>query len=229
MNRDHNPLRRHLLLAALAAPAALLAAPAFATPKKRDWRAVILDRDRVLQLSRPQAGESATFCYYRKASGWDRRGYSMACSLLRDVTSKRTVAMSPKLIDLLYLIQAWLRLNKLPSAITVNSGYRTPEYNSSLEGAAKNSMHVRAMAADIRIPGVSTEKIAQLAKAIGVGGVGIYPAKNFIHVDIGRIRTWRAEWYMPVEESWLAEFSFDQIDQALLFDGAPDLNRLVYV
>jgi uncharacterized protein YcbK (DUF882 family) len=48
----------------------------------------------------------------------------MACSLLRDVTSKRTVAMSPKLIDLLYLIQAWLRLNKLPSAITVNSGYR---------------------------------------------------------------------------------------------------------
>lgn len=39
----------------------------------------------------------------------------MACSLLRDVTSKRTVAMSPKLIDLLYLIQAWLRLNKLPA------------------------------------------------------------------------------------------------------------------
>lgn len=228
MKQEHSPLRRQILLATLAAPMALLAAPAHSAPQKRDWRAVILDRDRVLQLSRPQAGEAATFCYYRKASGWDRRGYSMACTLLRDVASKRTVAMSPKLIDLLYLIQAWLRLNKLPSAITINSGYRTPEYNSKLEGAAKNSMHVRAMAADIRIPGVSTEKIAQLAKAIGVGGVGIYPSKNFIHVDIGRIRTWRAEWHMPADESWLAEYSSDHIDQTLRLDGMPDMNHIVY-
>lgn len=229
MSHEFDPLRRHLIVATLAAPVAFITLPTDAKPLKRDWRAVILDRDRVLQLKRPQAGEAATFCYYRRATGWDNRGYSIACSLLRDVQSKRTVAMSPKLIDLLFIIQAWLRLNKLPSAIIVNSGYRTPEFNSKLEGAAKNSMHVKAMAADIRIPGVSTDHIAKLAKAIGVGGVGIYPSKGFIHVDIGKVRTWRAAWYSPVEKSWLADFSAFHIDQALAVSDTPDLNRIVYV
>lgn len=226
--REHNPLRRQLLLAALAAPVLLSTSPVVAN-NKRDWRAVILDRDRFLQLERPQAGEAATFCYYRKASGWDKQGYSIACSLLRDVHSKRTVAMSPKLIDLLFLLQAWLRINKLPSKILITSGYRTPEYNSTLEGAAKQSMHVRAMAADISIPGVGAEQIAKLAKAIGVGGVGLYPSRNFIHVDIGRVRSWRASLEEPASGDWLAQYSLEEIDQVLAINETPDLNRIVFV
>jgi len=190
---------------------------------------VILDRDRVLQLDRPEAGESATFCYYRKATGWDRQGYAIACSLLRDVHSKRTVQMSPKLIDLLFLIQAWLRLNKQPSKIVITSGYRTPEYNSTLEGAAKQSMHVKAMAADITIPGVATEQIAKLAKAIGVGGVGVYPSRKFIHVDIGRVRSWRASFESSINSDWLAQYSPAEVDQALTFSETPDFNRIVLV
>jgi len=132
--------------------------------------------------------------------------------------------MSPKLIDLIFLIQAWLRLNKLPSKILVTSGYRTPEYNSTLEGAAKQSMHVRAMAADISIPGVGVEQIAKLAKAVGV-----YPSRNFIHVDIGRVRSWRASLEEPASGDWLAQYSREEVDLALNLSETPDLNRVVFV
>jgi uncharacterized protein YcbK (DUF882 family) len=213
---------------------ALLAAPAFAQQtntgqsRKRDWRAVILDRDRYLYLERPQANEKAAFCYYRREQGWDQRGYAIACTLLRDVESKRTVQISPKLIDLLFIIEAWLRLNNLPYQIVVNSGYRTAAYNASLEGAAKDSMHIQAKAADIRIPGLGVEQMAKLAKAIGVGGVGIYQAKNFLHIDIGTIRTWRGAWLEPEQDNWLASYSEQEIGEALSTMEAPEMGRIIY-
>lgn len=221
--------RRQILTAAVIAPFASIALPAFANaPGKRDWRAVLLDRDRYLELERPQSGEKATFCYYRKGQGWDQRGYAIACALLRDVESKKVVQMSPSLLDLLFINQAWLRVNNLPHKLIINSGYRTAAFNASLEGAAKNSMHIQAKAADIKIPGVSTEQIAKLAKAIGVGGVGVYPSKGFIHVDIGKVRAWRGAYYSPHEESWLAEHSAQAIDQALYALGEPDGGRIIY-
>lgn len=234
MSSEPNLLRRRLLAAALATPFALAASPVFArqTPanenRPRDWRAVILDRDRYLNLARPQANEKATFCYYRKGQGWDQRGYSIACTLLRDVESKRTVQMDPKLVDLLYLIQAYLRQNNLPYAMQINSGYRTAAFNASLEGAAKNSMHIQAKAADIRISGLAPDQIAKLAKAIGVGGVGVYPSKNFIHVDIGIIRTWRGALLDRDLDNWLASYSDLEIDQALAPLDAPESGRIIY-
>lgn len=221
--------RRRILAAAVAAPFAALTLPAFANgPRKRDWRAVLLDRDRYLELERPQSGEKASFCYYRRGVGWDRGGYNIACNILRDVVSKKVVQISPKLIDLLFLQVAWLRMNNLPSKLIINSGYRTPAFNASLEGAAKDSMHVQARAADIKIPGVETEQIAKLAKAIGVGGVGIYPAKEFIHVDIGKVRSWRVGQYTPQEESWLAAYDNHEIDQALHSIEGPGTGRIIY-
>jgi uncharacterized protein YcbK (DUF882 family) len=234
MSTEPNLLRRQLLAAAIASPIAFAAAPVFARQptsnpgRPRDWRAVILDRDRYLYLERPQANEKATFCYYRKGQGWDQRGYSIACTLLRDVESKRTVQIDPKLVDLLFLMQAWLRQNNLPYAMLINSGYRTAAFNASLEGAAKNSMHIQAKAADIRIPGLATDQIAKLAKAIGVGGVGVYPSKGFIHVDIGTIRTWRVAMLEPEPDNWLAAYTDTEIDQALSPLDAPESGRIIY-
>ena len=161
-----------------------------AAPKK-DWRQVLLDRDRWLSLERAATGEKAQFRYYRQGSGFDREGYNIACHLLRDVEAGATHAMSAKLIDTLFLIQAWLRVNKQPFHIIILSGYRTPAHNAKLAKAAKNSEHMKGNAADIRIPGLSTEALTRLAKAIGVGGVGFYAgAKGFVHVDVGRVREW---------------------------------------
>jgi hypothetical protein len=40
------------------------------------------------------------------------------------------------------------------------------------------------MAADIKVPGVSTEDLRDLAKSLGATGVGYYPTVQFVHVDV---------------------------------------------
>lgn len=162
---------------------------AYAQPQK-DWRQVLLDRDRWLSLERGATGEKGQFRYYRYGVGFERQGYNIACHLLRDVEAGVTFAMSAKLLDTLYLIQGWLRVNKLPFHIIIQSGYRTPAHNARLAKAAKQSQHLLGNAADIRIPGVDTDTLTRLAKAIGVGGVGFYPKNGFVHVDVGRVREW---------------------------------------
>lgn len=204
-------LSRRRFLAALCLMPLVGAVRANAAPRI-DWRVQLLQRDRVLALVRPDSNQKASFCYYRHGKGWQREGYQAACVLLRDVEYKKTVRMDPKLIDCLYLIQGWLRAKGKPYVIHILSGYRTSAHNRKLEreGAAKNSLHMRAMAADIRIPGVSARDIAQLAKAIGVGGVGIYPSKGFIHVDTGDKRSWVAQEFGDSSDvEWFASASLD--------------------
>jgi uncharacterized protein YcbK (DUF882 family) len=57
-------------------------------------------------------------------------------------------------------------------------------------GVAKNSYHTKGQAADIRVPGSSTKKVRNTARALRVGGVGYYPRSGFVHVDTGDVRTW---------------------------------------
>lgn len=80
--------------------------------------------------------------------------------------------------------------------MSINSGYRTSEYNAKV-GGAKNSMHVQGIATDFALPNefytFSKErqnefldnvkkKWFEICAADGLGGgVGFY--KNFCHVD----------------------------------------------
>ncbi|WP_231866594.1 DUF882 domain-containing protein [Metapseudomonas resinovorans] len=200
--------RRQVLKAFATLATALATGDALATRidvtlRPRNLHARMLNRDRHLRLERPAAGEVVAFCYFRKGKGWDLEGYRKGCHILRDVKYRSTVKINVRLLDLLFLIQAWLRINQLPTRIIVNSGYRTPAHNASLEGAARQSLHIRGMAADIRIPGVSVDRLGKLVRAIGAGGVGFYPSKGFIHVDVGRVRTWHvAEMFEPGQEEW---------------------------
>lgn len=76
--------------------------------------------------------------------------------------------------------------------IIVTSGYRTPERNATLEGAAKNSFHLRGQAADLVIHGFSPQRVKELALTTRVGGVGVYTKNHhFTHVDTGPRRLWR--------------------------------------
>lgn len=195
MSDPRIPSRRRFLALGLAIAAAGITGGYFpdaeATTRQKDWRQVLLDRDRWLSLERAATGEKAQFRYYRFGYGFEHEGYNIACHLLRDVESGVTHRMNPKLIDLLFLIQGWLRVNGLPYHIVILSGYRTPEHNSRLAKAAKNSEHVKGNAADIRIPGLKVDALTRLAKAVGVGGVGIYSRNGFVHVDVGRVREWK--------------------------------------
>jgi uncharacterized protein YcbK (DUF882 family) len=49
---------------------------------------------------------------------------------------------------------------------------------------------MQAEAIDIRLPGTPTLQFRNAALALGRGGVGYYPASDFIHVDVGRVRRW---------------------------------------
>lgn len=75
-------------------------------------------------------------------------------------------------------------------AITVNSGYRTPTYNEKVDGA-KQSQHLYAAAADIKVSGMSASEVYRLCDRLvgNRGGVGKY--STFTHVDV---RGHKARW-----------------------------------
>lgn len=74
------------------------------------------------------------------------------------------------------------------------SGYRTPETNAMLRqrsrSVARNSLHMKGQAADLRLRSRSVGQMAKAAAACNAGGVGRYSRSNFVHVDCGPIRTW---------------------------------------
>jgi len=111
--------------------------------------------------------------------------------ILRDVRSDQARTMDPRLIDILSATQ-WLIGYDRPYSVI--SGYRTQQTNDLLRarqrGVAKRSYHIRGMAADIHMEGVSVDLLQSAAKHIGAGGVGVYTRSNFVHVDSGPARTW---------------------------------------
>lgn len=77
--------------------------------------------------------------------------------------------------------------------IEIISGYRSPAYNENLRAkgrlAAKTSMHIEGMAADIRMRKVLSAEWFQTLKALNCCGVGYYH-DNSLHVDTGPVRYW---------------------------------------
>ena len=72
----------------------------------------------------------------------------------------------------------------------VTSGYRSPRHNRRI-GGAKNSMHVRCLAADVQMAGVSKWALATyFRQQPGRGGVGTYCHTTAVHVDLGPQRDW---------------------------------------
>ena len=98
----------------------------------------------------------------------------------------------PRVFDLLHELTA--RVGEPDAEIDVVCGYRTPWSNEFLRshghGVARHSLHMQAMAIDIRIPGVPTAEVRDAALAMGRGGVGYYRQSDFVHVDVGRVRRW---------------------------------------
>jgi uncharacterized protein YcbK (DUF882 family) len=109
--------------------------------------------------------------------------FSWTC---RDYRAGQWKWIHPWLMDLVFVLH-W-RYNK--DEIKILSGYRTPETNAQLEGAALNSQHMRAMALDIHIPDVDNEAVARDFKTFIYGGTGMYPGRGFTHFDFGPLRSW---------------------------------------
>ncbi len=76
----------------------------------------------------------------------------------------------------------------------VISGYRSPLTNATLRrhssGVAEHSLHMQGRAIDVRLPGVATRRLRDLALGMARGGVGFYAQTDFVHLDNGRLRYW---------------------------------------
>ena len=113
---------------------------------------------------------------------------------LRDSRTQDEKAYDPREFDLLHNLMA--RLGRPEGVIDIVCGYRTPWTNHFLRtrsrhtGVAKNSQHVEAKAIDIRVPGVGTRVLRDVALSLDEGGVGYYPRSQFVHVDVGPVRRW---------------------------------------
>ena len=79
---------------------------------------------------------------------------------------------------------------KLGKPITVNSGVRCQSHNDELPGSAKNSNHIKGMAADLHCNTATPAEMKAAAEAVmgKTGGIGLY--KWGIHVDAGKYSRW---------------------------------------
>lgn len=150
---------------------------------------------RSLSLYRPTTGESLRVTYWQGGE-LNRQAYAAVCSLLRDAKANATVHMALPLLDVLSWMQAYFAIYGWDRPFIVHSGYRTTKTNEGTEGAAKNSLHQNGMAVDISIQGVPVEYLGEFLARLGQGGVGVYQSKSlagsgFVHLDVGKIRSWR--------------------------------------
>lgn len=175
--------RRSFLLFGAAAATNVIAAPAIAAPKTKR-------PERSLHLQNLHTGESVRTVYWTEGH-YDRRAMMAISRVLRDHRTDEVHSIDPAVIDLLSTLG---RKISLKGPFQIISGYRSPRSNAMLaalsDGVADRSLHIQGKAVDIRVAGMSASKLGTAAKGLRAGGVGVYRASNFVHVDSGRVRSW---------------------------------------
>lgn len=110
---------------------------------------------------------------------------------LRDFRTGEMHSIDSRLFDTLCAIQTCC--NK-QTDFHIISGYRSPKTNAFLRqnssGVAKKSLHMEGRALDIRMSGLPTRMLRDIAINLHDGGVGYYSGSNFVHIDTGRKRSW---------------------------------------
>jgi uncharacterized protein YcbK (DUF882 family) len=111
--------------------------------------------------------------------------------ILRDHRSGEIHTIDVNLLDLLHTLSQKLETR---GPFHVISGYRSQSTNAMLRvqgcGVAAGSLHMEGKAIDIRHPEVDLAYLRRSAIDLCAGGVGYYPASDFVHVDVGRVRYW---------------------------------------
>lgn len=110
---------------------------------------------------------------------------------MRDWRTGQVMDIDTRTID---IMAASHRLLEVNAPYMLLSGYRSPETNAMLRaqssGVARNSLHMRGQAADLRVEGRSVSQVASAAASCHAGGVGRYSGSNFTHMDCGAVRHW---------------------------------------
>lgn len=145
-----------------------------------------------LKLARSHTGEVVDVVY-RIGDTYIPGALEQLNHFLRDSHNEEVSEYDPREFDVLHTMLA--KLGKSNGVIDILSGYRSQETNDELRAshttnAAEHSQHIEAKAIDLRVPGVSAMLLRDAALSLAVGGVGYYPAAQFVHVDVGPVRQW---------------------------------------
>lgn len=180
-------LERRRLLKVAAGSAALMAMPAVSQAAVNASKG-----QRVLSFAHTHTGEQLSLVY-RAGDRYLPDAMARIAHLMRDFRSGDRHPIDPALLDLLWQARANLKAD-VPYQII--SAYRSPRTNAMLRsrsahtGVAKDSMHLKGQAIDIRLPGVALADVRDAAIELKRGGVGYYADSGFIHLDTGRVRRW---------------------------------------
>jgi uncharacterized protein YcbK (DUF882 family) len=179
------PKRRHTRRALLGAAASMVFLAGAGSAARAAPRG-----ERRLLLYNPHTDEGFDDVY------WCDGGYVIGSLeridwLMRDFHRDKVAPIDRQLLDLLHHIAVRLETRK---PFRILSGYRTAATNRLLreEGwaAALHSEHLQGKAADICVSGVHLGHLRRAAISLKAGGVGTYWRDNFVHVDVGPVRSW---------------------------------------
>jgi uncharacterized protein YcbK (DUF882 family) len=99
-------------------------------------------------------------------------------------------------VEALWEAQESLALLGVRKPLVITSGFRTVQTNAATEGAARNSMHLYAKAADMYVDGVSTRDLFDVCWSRSIsGGIGYYD--THVHLDSGTRRWWTGDVAVP--------------------------------
>ena len=145
---------------------------------------------RRLSLHHVRSGERLEVTY-RTPEGYDTAALADVSHLMRDRRTGEVRWIDARLLDYLFTVQSLLETSE---PFHIVSGYRSPETNARLRragiGAASNSYHLKGKAVDLWLPGGAAAAVHKAALAARRGGVGYYPDRHFVHLDVGPVRHW---------------------------------------
>ena len=185
--------RRRLCVSALAAAAAsLLPKPLQASLEKLARESAGETGVRALAFRNTHTNEKLDAPYWI-AGRYQESGLTAIDWILRDHRTGDVTRIDPKLLDLLHLLKEQAAGAESPAVYEIVSGYRSPHSNELLRtrsgAVARHSLHIKGMAADVRLAGVPLTRLRDAALDLKLGGVGYY-TDQFLHVDTGRVRSW---------------------------------------
>ncbi|HEY1880319.1 MAG TPA: DUF882 domain-containing protein [Caulobacteraceae bacterium] len=148
------------------------------------------DEARRLAFDNLHTGEKLDVAYWEKGT-YVPDALQAVNHVLRDHYNNQEHVIEPRLLDLLTALSR--RMEATPK-FEVISGYRSPATNAMLHAesaeVATNSLHIQGEAIDIRMTDRDLAYLHRAALELASGGVGYYPASDFVHVDVGRVRRW---------------------------------------
>jgi uncharacterized protein YcbK (DUF882 family) len=155
-----------------------------------DSRRFFYSGDGQIHLIAEKSGRAFYGRFRTRAGTYDTAALRQICLVFGAPYGPQQMGVSLRLIEFLDFLED--RHNQ-GARITITSGYRSPEYNTSLRKhgrlAAKASLHQYGMAVDLKMQGVPSKRIWEEIKNLGFGGAGYYMGET-VHVDVGPHRSW---------------------------------------